>query len=53
MLESLKHCPRTAGAILGISLGVLVEATIGEVVTMLLCASAISLYALAAIRGWF
>jgi hypothetical protein len=53
MLGSLKLYPRTAGIVLGIGIGLLIEGGVGETMTMIVGLSAMSLYALAAIRGWF
>jgi hypothetical protein len=53
MLEPLKLYPRIVGTTLGIGIGLLIEGGIGETMTMVVGLSAMALYAIAAIRGWF
>jgi hypothetical protein len=53
MLEVLKLYPRIIGTFVGIAIGLIIEGSIGGTTTLMIGLSAMSLYVLAAFRGWF
>ena len=53
MLEVLKVYPRIFGTFFGIAIGTVINGSIGGTMTLVSGLSAVSLYALAAVRRWF